>query len=281
MSTTDDQATGDQAVYDYKADENMRTDVWDENLHVGYWAGAEDTTVLEAATDLLTDLVLERTRITAGQRLLDVGCGLGKPARRAASRVGCAVVGISDDPAQVKRASEGAEAAGVADQVRFVHADAMEPLPFSAGEFDAAWAIESLVHMPDREKAFRNVAAVLKPGATLVGTDFFENVPLDGARKEAVDAFLSVGSLGPIVRLDDYPALLRSTGFELYEFLDVTENTHRTYEMLLQSLYDTEKDLRSDHGDAVYEGFVKAFKGCAESLVPRYMLFVARRSADS
>ncbi|SDJ46826.1 Ubiquinone/menaquinone biosynthesis C-methylase UbiE [Lentzea albidocapillata subsp. violacea] len=279
MSTTDDQAA--EAKYDYKADEDMRTDVWDENLHVGYWSGPEDTSAVEVATDQLTDFVIERTRIAAGQRLLDVGCGLGKPARRAAERTGCGVAGISDDPAQVKRANEAAEAAGAAEQVKFLHADAMEPLPFGAAEFDAAWAIESLVHMPDREKAFRNIAAVLKPGATLVATDFFENVPLDGARKEAVDAFLGVASLGPIPRLDDYPALLRSTGFELVEFLDITENTHRTYALLLQSLYDTEKELRADHGDAVFDGFVKAFKGCAESLVPRYMLFVARRSADS
>ncbi|MFD4673356.1 SAM-dependent methyltransferase [Lentzea sp. NPDC058450] len=273
MSTTDGQATDEK--YDYKADEDMRTDVWDENLHVGYWSGADDTSAVEVATDQLTDLVIARTRISAGQRLLDVGCGLGKPARRVAAQAGVSVAGISDDPAQVKRATEAADGA----DVRFVHADAMEPLPFEAEEFDAAWAIESLVHMPDREKAFRNIAAVLKPGATLVATDFFENVPLDGERKEAVDAFLGVASLGPIVKLDDYPELLRSTGFELVEFADITENTHRTYALLLEQLYENEKDLRADHGDVVFDGFVKAFKGCAESLVPRYMLFVARRSA--
>lgn len=273
-------STTDSAKYDYKADENMRTDVWDENLHVGYWTGADDTSSQEEATERLTELVLERFALSAGHRLLDVGCGVGKPARRAATDTGCTVMGISDDPSQVERANEGASAAGLSGRVTFQHANAMEPLPFQDAYFDAAWAIESLVHMPDRKLAFTQIARVLKPGAALIGTDFFENVPLSGDRKDAVDAFLKVATLGPIVKLDDYPALLRATGFELHEFVDITEHTHRTYAILLQSLYDNEKDLRAGHGDEVYEGFVTAFKSCAESLEPRYMLFVARRSGE-
>lgn len=273
-------ATDEQAKYDYKSDESMRIDVWDENLHVGYWDGPGDTSDQTLATERLTDLVLARSGLGAGQYLLDVGCGMGKPARRAATETGCSVSGVSDSDTQVERANEGAAAAGIAGRVGFQTADATQELPFPDAHFDVAWAIESLVHMTDRARALAHVARTLKPGGLLVATDFFTHPPLTGARADAVDAFRGVALLGPIVSLDDYPALLRTTGFELREFVDLTEHTHRTYALLLQALRDNEADLRAQHGDAVFDGFVTAFAYCVESLEPRYMLYVARRVAD-
>ncbi|NUT48069.1 MAG: class I SAM-dependent methyltransferase, partial [Saccharothrix sp.] len=55
-----------------------------DNVHNGYWYSREDTSTLHEAMDNLTDVVIGRLGVTAGDRVLDVGCGLGAPAMRLA-----------------------------------------------------------------------------------------------------------------------------------------------------------------------------------------------------
>jgi cyclopropane fatty-acyl-phospholipid synthase-like methyltransferase len=47
-----------------------------ENLHFGYWDTADSAATLAEAAHRLTDVLADRLRVTAGQRLLDVGCGV-------------------------------------------------------------------------------------------------------------------------------------------------------------------------------------------------------------
>ncbi|MGH3374140.1 MAG: SAM-dependent methyltransferase, partial [Actinoallomurus sp.] len=58
---------------------------WGDNFHFGYWDGPSDTSSVAEATDRFTDLLVERLRVGVGDRVLDVGCGIGRPALRLAS----------------------------------------------------------------------------------------------------------------------------------------------------------------------------------------------------
>jgi cyclopropane fatty-acyl-phospholipid synthase-like methyltransferase len=58
--------------------------IWGRNLHFGYWTGPQDTSDKHVAQERLTDLMIERVPLAEGQRLLDVGCGVGHPALRPA-----------------------------------------------------------------------------------------------------------------------------------------------------------------------------------------------------
>lgn len=60
----------------------------DGNIHFGYWEGDSDSSSFLEATDRLTDLVAERVPAGSGRRLLDVGCGTGRPALRLAAPPG-------------------------------------------------------------------------------------------------------------------------------------------------------------------------------------------------
>ncbi|MGW1253692.1 SAM-dependent methyltransferase [Streptomyces sp. NPDC002513] len=198
----------------------------DHNLHFGYWDRPEDAWPLERAEERFTELMIERLRPAPGGSVLDVGCGMGTPAIRLANATGSKVTGITVSHEQVKRASARASAAGVADQVSFQYADAAA-LPFEENSFDAVWALESIIHMPDRVQVLREIARVIRPGGRVVLTDFFERAPIPDRKRSAVAKFYENWVMGPRVTIDDYPRLVREAGLRLVEVSDISEQVMR------------------------------------------------------
>ncbi|NJQ03604.1 methyltransferase domain-containing protein [Streptomyces zingiberis] len=212
------------------------------NIHSGYWENDADTSSLDKATDRLTDLVAERLDPAAGGRLLDIGCGTGSPAFRIATGWQARVTGITVSREELAVAQARAAGAGLTGTVSFHHADAMDlPVgqePFGAGEFDGAWAIESLMHMSDRAAALTGAARALRPGGRLVVADVLLRRPVTGETKEFVDrmcqAFQAPWLPGP----DEYREAVRAAGLELVEFTDIGENVRRTYRAFSEILGD-------------------------------------------
>lgn len=57
--------------------------------------------------------------------VLDVGCGVGGPAREIAKFTGCNVVGLNNNDYQIERATQYAVKEGLSDQLKFVKGDFM------------------------------------------------------------------------------------------------------------------------------------------------------------
>jgi len=189
------------------------------NAHLGYWDTPESEFTFDEATDRLTDIMAERLRIGAKSRLLDVGCGVGAPAVRIARRTGAEVTGISVSQEQVTRANALARSTSLEDRVAFRQANAME-LPFADGSFDAVFALESMPHMPDRVQVLQEMRRVLRPGGRIVLTDFYRRP----SPSTAVHPLRKVmGST--TVQIEDYPAVLRASGLQFVEMLDITDET--------------------------------------------------------
>lgn len=216
---------------------------WGDNFHFGYWEGPSDTSSVEEATDRFTDLLIERLKVGPGDRVLDVGCGVGRPALRVATSTGAGVTGITISHEQVEQARELASTEGMADRVGFEYADGMD-MPFAADSFDAVLAFESIVHM-DRPVALREMTRVLRPGGRLVLTDTF---PTGGAGPDAGD----VASMG---RMEDYPALVAGAGLLLDEVTDVTEHTRFTFARMLDGIFRCRRDFEREHGMTVEQVF--------------------------
>ncbi|ONI71025.1 SAM-dependent methyltransferase [Actinosynnema sp. ALI-1.44] len=192
------------------------------NMHFGYWDTPDSDVPLSDAADRLTDLVTDRLRVAQGSHVLDVGCGVGGPAVRIAGRTGARVTGISNSQEQISRAN--AFAASV-DGVEFRHADATR-MPFPPRSFDAAVAMESIFHMPDRAVVLDQICQALRPGGRLVLTDFVERAPIPVDKQPVVDRYLREFMM-TLVRVDDYPPMLRLAGLRLVEILDISEHTMR------------------------------------------------------
>ncbi|MFE0824724.1 SAM-dependent methyltransferase [Streptomyces sp. NPDC058847] len=219
------------------------------NLHFGYWDGPDDDASLPQAAARLTEIVIEKVRLGAGGHLLDVGCGIGGPGVHLAQTAGAEVTGVTVSQEQVKLANQRAAEAGVADRVRFELADAMK-LPYAADSFDAAWALESIIHMPDRGQVLREMARVVRPGGRVVLTDFFERAPIPEYKRAAVETYYRETLLGPIVTLDDYPGLVREAGLMVDELIDISENVmRRTTQEASRLKQAVPAEVRQMHGD--------------------------------
>ncbi len=110
-----------------------------------------------------TAKLADRLGIEPGQRVLDIGCGLGGPARYIAARFGCAVSGIDITGPFVDAANKLTALVRMIGQVRIQQGDALQ-LPYPDGEFDAAYTQHVTMNVADRPRFFAEAYRVLKPG---------------------------------------------------------------------------------------------------------------------
>ena len=123
----------------------------------------------------------KRLNIESGMQVLDIGCGIGGPAKEIATFTDCKVVGVNINAHQIKVGKEFAKKEGVDNQIlEFVEADFMvsflpsmvkttdtnrkQKLPFSDNSFDVVYVIEATVHAPSLVEVYTEIYRVLKPG---------------------------------------------------------------------------------------------------------------------
>jgi cyclopropane-fatty-acyl-phospholipid synthase len=126
--------------------------------------GAE---TLEAAQEEKLEMVCRKLALKEGEQVLDVGCGWGSFALRAATKHGARVVGITLSPPQAERARRRAEEAGVADRVEI---RVMDYRDLVGERFDAVSSIGMVEHVGEVQidEYARTLAGLLEPGGRLL-----------------------------------------------------------------------------------------------------------------
>jgi SAM-dependent methyltransferase len=112
----------------------------------------------EATMELARDMALREN-----MHVLDIGSGLGGPARAFATACRCRVDGIDLTPEFVEVANALTHRCGLADRATFQQASALA-LPFDADSFDAATMIHVGMNIGDKRKLFAEVRRVLRRG---------------------------------------------------------------------------------------------------------------------
>ena len=135
--------------------------LWGQHIHHGLWENADATP--EEAQRRLIDRLAAVARVGKGQRVLDVGCGMGGSSMKLAQRFGCKVTGLTLSPVQRSWATLSAGFQGLGDRVNFRCADA-EKVKLPTRTFDVVWNVECSEHLFDKPAFFRRVAGWLKPG---------------------------------------------------------------------------------------------------------------------
>lgn len=113
-----------------------------------------------------TRALIRRAGLQPGMRVLDVGGGLGGPARLIAHETGCTVtvLELSEDFCRVGAMLTAR--VGLADRVTFRHGSALD-MPFADGVFDRVWTQHATMNIADKERLFREIHRVLRPGGWL------------------------------------------------------------------------------------------------------------------
>jgi ubiquinone/menaquinone biosynthesis C-methylase UbiE len=102
----------------------------------------------------------------ASDHLLDIGCGIGGPARWIAAKYGCRVTGVDLTPEFCVAARELNILTGLADRVEILHASALA-LPVSDDSFDRAYSQAVLMNISDKWGVFREALRVRRSGGSL------------------------------------------------------------------------------------------------------------------
>lgn len=114
----------------------------------------------------LLDRILGHLQPDAEALFLDAGCGVGYHALAIAQRGYCCV-GVDISETILRQAAGNACQAGLDARVSF-RAEALENLSFADGTFDVVHCRGVLMHIPEWEKALRQLCRVLKPGGKIV-----------------------------------------------------------------------------------------------------------------
>ncbi|EWC44201.1 sterol 24-C-methyltransferase [Drechslerella stenobrocha 248] len=163
--------------------------------------------------------------IKTGMHVLDVGCGVGGPAREIARFSDCRITGLNNNDYQIARASMYAQKAGLEKNLRFVKGDFMQ-MSFEEGTFDAVYAIEATVHAPRLEGVYGQIFKVLKPGGVFGVYEWLmtENFDETNAEHRKIRRGIELGDgIAQMVRIEEAVKALKAVGFEIEYQEDLAE----------------------------------------------------------
>ncbi|EGU83489.1 hypothetical protein HZS61_013139 [Fusarium oxysporum f. sp. conglutinans] len=203
---------------------NLATDLyeygWSQSFHFCRFAYGED---FNRAIARHEHYLAHNIGIRPGMKVLDVGCGVGGPAREIVKFTGAHVTGLNLNEYQVQRATIYAEKEGLSDKLRFVQGDFMK-IPFPDNSFDAVYAIEATVHAPSLEGVYSEIRRVLKPGGVFgvyewLMTDTYNNDDLE-QRRIRLDIEQGDG-IAQMFKIDHGLSAIQAAGFELLHHEDL------------------------------------------------------------
>ena len=169
---------------------------------------------LEATEDMANLL-----QISGTDHILDIGSGLGGPARYFARRFGCRVSGIDLTAEFCDVARHLTSLLALQERVSIEQGDALA-LPFDEAAFDGAYSMNVSMNIADKRGLYREVHRVLKPGAWLA---LSEVVQESDGEPDYPTPWARTASTSFLATLDETRANLVASGFTIESLRDTTE----------------------------------------------------------
>ena len=215
---------------------------------------------------MATAALADAAGLAGGEEVLDVGSGLGGPARMLASKYGCRVtaVDLSDDYCRV--AAELDSRVGLTDRIVVQQGNA-EALPLADRSFDVVWAMHVAMSIEDKARFYNQLARVLKPSGKLA---FFELIAGEGDPYYPVP-WADGPSISFLVDENELRLLLSEAGFHITVWEDVTAEGAAFFEKFLPSPVGLHRVLEgmqpkmANLGRSLAEGRVRAIRCVCKS----------------
>lgn len=211
-----------EVVAHYGRHEALVSDILAGLSAAGYDIDSLDPAALSGADEfhlggrLATLAVLDAVRADAPTYVLDVGCGIGGPARTIATELGARTVGIDLTPAFVAAATELTARVGLSDRVSFRVGNALA-LDEPDEQFDLVTLFHVGMNIGNKRKLFTELARVLRPGGRVLVYDIMRiapgtvSLPMPWASSDDHDHLANV---------DDYLSALDAAGLDPAEPVD-------------------------------------------------------------
>ena len=177
----------------------------------------------------------QQMNLGENSRVLDIGSGLGGPARTLAEEYGCHVTGIDLTPSFCEAATAMSNWVRLGERVVFRQADATD-LPFADNQFDAAMTIHVAMNVPAKDRMYAQARRVVKSGGIFAIYDVLQGeggevvLPVPWARDQ---------SISYLVTPNQMTSLLHDAGFNIRAVQDSTEESHKFFEAMILRMEQT------------------------------------------
>jgi cyclopropane fatty-acyl-phospholipid synthase-like methyltransferase len=212
-------------------------------------------------------------------RVLEIGSGLGGPARYLAQTVGCHVTALELQPELHELASELTLRCGLAKRVAHIRGDALaHPLPVAG--FDAALSWLAIHHIPERPRLMQRLAHAIKPRGHVYVEDL---VMREVTSREDFTTLRNTLYAVTLTDADGYAQDLEDAGFDEIDITDMTSSWGAFCAARAKTFRDNRQRHARVHGEAVAARLERFFSTVARLFAGGILggvRIVARRMSD-
>jgi tocopherol O-methyltransferase len=200
-------------------------EVYGKHIHDGYYITGKETK--QEAQENLTKLLIEKTGIQKGAKILDVGCGVGGSSIWLAEKYGATTVGITISPVQVDIARKLVKEKGVDSTFILMNAEEMH---FDE-TFDVIWLLAAATHFRDQQKFIKLATKSLNKGGKFIIFDWMldEHVT-DPLNDQYIQTVADKMLLSTLYSLNTYLKWFIDNGYRIIYSEDVTAHTIKTWD---------------------------------------------------
>jgi len=225
--TLSNRASNDQEITDTYY--NLATDFfeygWGDSFHFATRYKGES---FKASISRHEHIIAKKLNMKPGEKVLDMGCGVGGPMRQLARFTGSDITGISINAHQVKRCNDINKQKGLSHLGRCKQMDFTAQTDHKDASFDKIYTVEALCHLNPRGPALKEAYRVLKPGGLLFDYDWVtkNSSGYDRSNPEHTKVIRGIehgNGLPDVIHDTDLKQQFLEAGFELLEFYDLDE----------------------------------------------------------
>ena len=196
------------------------------------------------------DFSIHKIGIDSNMTILEIGSGIGGPARYIANKTGASVIALELQSDQNEIALDLTESCGLSKKVKHVCGDFLT-YDWKGKKFDAIVSWLSLYHIFDHTTLLQKCFDSLKPGGFFYAEDLFSREPFN--EKELSELLKEIYA-NYLPDIQTYKLEIEKAGFNLISCKDMTEEwSIFTRNRYLSYKKQKGRNLRV-HGENIYNG---------------------------
>lgn len=209
------------------------------------------------------DHVVELLGLDESVHVLDIGSGIGGPARYISAKSGCRITGVElQEDICVAGRDLTARVPGLADRVSFQVGDIIslvQEKKIAVESFDHFISLLVFLHIPNRGALLGACFDTLRPGGTFCIEDFAAKPGTEFTESEKSD-LLNVVSAPNVSTVDQYCADLEKAGFVDIEAIDLSDIWKKWTKARHDLYVESREETVRTQGEAIFNSRVKFYK---------------------